>query len=100
MYSQRLVRLVPVRVGKETVTVLLAAMADMHRELKVSTLEAGVLTVQVMATNTIQELTTMLREKKHEDPIERKILKAEVLVGGSLVQSDSQTLEAAGAVGC
>ena len=30
------------------------------------------------------------------DPNESKILKAEVLVGGALVHSDSQTLEAAG----
>ena len=52
VYSKRLVL-----VRKETLTVVLAAMADMHRELKVSTLEGGVLTVQVTPTNTIQELT-------------------------------------------
>ena len=66
------------------------------RELKVSTLEGGVLTIQVIPTNTIQELKTILREKKYEDPNERKILQAEVLVDGALVRSDSQTLEAAG----
>ena len=71
-------------------------MADTVRELKVNTLEGGVLTVQVTPINTIQELKTMLREKKHEDPNECKIVKAEILVDGALVHCDSQTLEAAG----
>ena len=67
------------------------------RELKVNTLEGGVLTVQVTPRNTIQELKTMLREKKHEDyPNSRKILKAEILVDGALVHCDSQRVEAAG----
>ena len=45
------------------------------RKLNLNTLEGGVLTVQVTETNTVYELKTMLREKKHEDPIERKIIK-------------------------
>ena len=76
--------------------VLLAAMADSVRELQVNTLEGGFLTVQVTPTTTIRELKAMFREKKHEDPNERKILKAEVLVDGALVHCDSQTLDAVG----
>eukprot|EP00434_Breviolum_minutum_P002575 symbB.v1.2.002276.t1/scaffold122.1/size316190/9 len=76
--------------------VLLAAMADTVRKLNLNTLEGGVLAVQVTQTNTVYELKTMLREKKHEDPIERKIIKAEVLLDGALVHCDYQTLEAVG----
>ena len=80
-----------------TISEVLAAMEDMEDfELKVSTLEGGVITVQVTPTNTIHQLKTMLCEKKVEDPNERKILKVEVLVSGALVHNDSQTLEAAG----
>ena len=43
----------------------------MLHELKVKTLEGGDLTVEVMPTNTIDELKAMFDEKKHcEDPIE------------------------------
>ena len=66
------------------------------RELKMNTLEGGVLTVQVTPTNTIQELKRMLLSKKQADPIDHKILTAEILVDGALVHCDSQTLEAAG----
>ena len=80
-----------------TISEVLAAMEDMEDfELNVSTLEGGVITVQVTPTNTIEELKTMLCEKKAEHPNEVKILTAEVLVGGALVNSESQTLEAAG----
>ena len=79
-----------------TVEGFLAAMAAMPRQLKVTTLEGGVLTVQVVPTTTIKELRAMLHEKKHcEDPIERKILKVKVLADGLLVDDD-QTLESAG----
>ena len=73
-------------------------MADSVRELQVKTLEGGVITVQVKPTTTIGELKAMLvREKKHEDPNERKILKAEIVVEGALVRHcDSHTLKAAG----
>ena len=81
-------------VGKQW---FLAAMArEMPREVKVNTLEGGVFTVKVLPANTIEELKAMLREKKHcEDPIERQILKVEVLVNTLLVDDD-QTLESAG----
>ena len=74
----------------------LAAIAAMPHEVKVRTLEGGVLTVEVLATNTIKELKAMLHEKKHcGDPIERQILKVKVLADGLLV-NDDQTLESAG----
>ena len=66
------------------------------RFMKVNTLEGGVFTVQVLPTNTIEELKAMLHEKKHcEDPIERQILQVKVLVNTLLVDDD-QTLESAG----
>ena len=67
----------------------------MPRELKVNTLEGGDLTVKVVPITTIKEFKAMLHEKKHcEDPIERKILKVQVLADGLL--DDDQTLESAG----
>ncbi len=73
-----------------------AAMAAMPHELKVKTLEGGVITVEVTPRNTIQELKAMLHEKKQcEDPIEHKILKVKVLANGLLLDDD-QTLESAG----
>ena len=73
-----------------------AAMAAMPREVKVKTLEGGVVTVEVMPTNTIKELKAMLHEQKHcEDPIERQILIVKILADGLLVDDD-QTLESAG----
>ena len=75
---------------------LLAAMADSVRELQVNTLEGGVLTVRVQATTTIGELKFLLRKKKQTNPIERRILKAEVLVGGAVVDCDYQPLAAVG----
>ena len=72
---------------------MISAMAAVPRELKVKTLEGGDLTFEVMPTNTIKELQAILYEKKHcQDPIERKILKVEVLADGLLVDDD-QTLE-------
>ena len=68
----------------------------MPQELKVKTLDGGDLSVEVMLTSAIQELKTILRERKHcEDPIERQILKVKVLAAGLLVDDD-QTLESAG----
>jgi len=73
-----------------------AAMAAMPCEVKVKTLEGGVVTVEVMPTNTIKELKAMLHEQKHcEDPIERQILIVKVLADGLSVDDD-QTLESAG----
>ena len=70
--------------------------AAMASKLKVNTLEGSVVTVQVMPTNTIQELKAMLHEKKHcEDSIEHKILRVKLMMDGLLVDDD-QALEAAG----
>ena len=75
---------------------ILEAMAAMPCDLKVKTLEGGDLTVKVVPTTTIKELTAMLHEKKHfEDPIEGKLLKVKFLADGLLVDDD-QTLESAG----
>ena len=68
----------------------------MTHEVKVKTLEGGVVTVEVIPTKTIRELMVMLREKKDcEDPIERQICKLKILVDGS-VPDDDQTLESLG----
>ena len=68
----------------------------MPRELRLKTLEGGDHNVEVIPTCTVQELKAMLLEKKDcEDPIERQILKVEVLSGGFSVD-DHQTLESAG----
>lgn len=67
-----------------------AAMASMKNEVKVKTLEGGVIPVEVIPTNTVQRLKAMLpRKKRCEDPIERKILK----VTDGLLVHDHQTLE-------
>ena len=71
-------------------------MGAMPREVKVQTLEGGVLTVQVKPASTVKELKSMLHENKHcEDPIERQILQVKVFVDGLFVDDD-QTLESAG----
>ena len=69
----------------------------MLREVKVKTLDGGVLTVEVVPATTIKELKAMLHEKKQcEDPSEHKILKVKVLANGGLLVDDNQTLESAG----
>ena len=71
-------------------------MAAMTHELKLKTLEGGDLTIEITSTSTIQELKAILHQRKDcEDPIEREILKVEVLVDGLLLDDD-QTLESAG----
>ena len=65
------------------------------RQLKVRTLEGGVLTLEVMPATTFKKLKVMLHEKKHcKDLIERQILQVKVLVDGLLVDDD-QRLESA-----
>ena len=66
------------------------------REVKVTTLDGGDLTVEVKPKSTIKELKAMLQDKKHgEDTIERQISRVKVLVDGLLV-GDDQTVESAG----
>ena len=71
-------------------------MAMASQGMKVQTLEGEVLAVEVVPTNTVKELRGMLLESKRcEDPIERQLLKVEVLTAGLLVDDD-QTVESAG----
>ena len=72
------------------------AMATAPQELKVKTLQGEMINVTVAPANTVKELRTMLLESKGcEDPIERQLLKVEVLTCGLLVDDD-QTVESAG----
>ena len=71
-------------------------MATVPQELKVKTLQGEMINVTVAAANTVKELRTKLLETKGcEDPIERQLLKVEVLTCGLLVD-DNQTVESAG----
>ena len=71
-------------------------MATAPQEMKVKTLEGEMLAVEVVPTNTVKELRAMLLESKHcEDPIERQLLRVEVLTAGLLIDDD-QTVESAG----
>ena len=66
-----------------------------HSLLAVKNL-GGVIPVDISTIRTVEELKTMLLAKHPcDDPIERKILKAELLLDGSLLD-DNLTLEAAG----
>ena len=56
-------------------------MATAPQEMKVKTLEGEMLAVEVVPTNTVKELRVMLLESKgYEDPIERQLLRVEVLI--------------------
>ena len=69
-------------------------MATVPQELKVKTLQGEMINVTVAAANTVKELRTKLLESKGcEDPIERQLLKVEVL---TLLVDDNQTVESAG----
>ena len=69
-------------------------------ELHLQTLDGSVVTLDVPTTATVRELKAMLLEKhpKSEDPIERKILKVELLHDGSFIDN-ALTLAAAGLLG-
>ena len=72
----------------------------MSREVVFNTLHGDVITLEVLMGTTVGELKAMLVEKhkiKIEDPIERKILKVELLQNGSIIEvDDGQTLGAVG----
>ena len=75
---------------------LLQKMATAPQEMKVKTLEGEMLAVEVVPTNTVKEARAMLLESKRcEDPIERQLLRVEVLTTGLLIDDD-QTVESAG----
>ncbi len=64
-------------------------MATVRHEIKVKTLEGETLALDVVATNTVEELKAMLFESKYcEDWIERKLFRVKVLVDGLLVDDD------------
>ena len=64
--------------------------------MKVKTLQGEMISVTVVPANTVKELRAMLLEGKEcEDPIERALLRVEVLTGGLLLDDDL-TVESAG----
>ena len=76
--------------------VFFSNMATAPQEMKVKTLEGEMLAVEVVPANTVKELRAMLLESKRcEHPIERQLLRVEVLTAGLLIDDD-QTVESAG----
>ena len=70
--------------------------AAMSCEVKLNTVQGGVITLDIPITATVRELKAMLLEKHPcQDPIERKILKVELLRDSSIID-DAETLDAAG----
>ncbi len=71
-------------------------LGAMSCEVKLNTLEGGVITLDVQTTATVRELKSMLLEKHPcEEPIERKLLKVVLLQDGSFID-DAETLAEAG----
>ena len=71
-------------------------MTAMFCEVKLNTLQGGVITLDIPMTATVRELKAMLLAKHPcRDPIERKILKVELLRDSSIID-DAETLDAAG----
>ena len=75
------------------------SFAAMSCELEFKTLHGGVITLETMMETTLGELKTMLldRHPRAEDPIERKLLRVELLQDCSIMEmEDAQTLGATG----
>ena len=73
-------------------------LAAMSREIKLNTLQGSVITLDVPMTATVRELKMMLLEKHPcQDPIERKVLKVELLRDSSIID-DAESLDEAGLV--
>ena len=71
----------------------------MSSEVKLTTLQGSVITLDVLTTATVRELKAMLLEKHPcQDPIERKVLKVELLRDSSIID-DAESLDEAGLVG-
>ena len=80
----------------ETVVGYIFLFAAMSCEIKLNTLQGGVITLDIPITATVRELKAMLLAKHPcQDPIERKILKVELLRDSSIID-DAETLDAAG----
>ena len=74
-------------------------LAAMSCEVKLNTLQGCVITLDVPLTATVRELKAMLlRKHPCQDPIERKVLKVELLRDSSIID-DAETLDAAGLLG-
>ena len=70
--------------------------AAMSCEVKLNTVQGGVITLDIPITATVRELKAILLEKHPcQDPIELKILKVELLRDSSIID-DAETLDAAG----
>ena len=70
--------------------------AAMSCEVKLNTIQGGVITLGIPMTATVRELKAMLLVKHRcRDPVERKILKVELLRDSSIID-DAETLDAAG----
>ena len=68
----------------------------MSCEVKLNTLQGGVITLDTPITASVRELKAMLLAKHPcQDPIEREILKVELLRDSSIID-DAGTLDAAG----
>ena len=71
----------------------------MSCEVKLNTLQGSVITLDILMTATVLELKSMLLEKHPcQDPIERKVLKVELLRDSSIID-DAESLDEAGLVG-
>ena len=80
----------------KTVARSIFLFAAMSCEVKLNTLQGGVITLDIPIMATVRELKAMLLTKHPcQDPIERKILKVELLRDSSIID-DAETLDAAG----
>ena len=71
----------------------------MSCEVKLNTFQGNVITLDVVTTATVRELKAMLLEKHPcQDPIERKVLKVELLRDSSIID-DAESLDEAGLMG-
>ena len=74
-------------------------LAAMSRKIKLGTLQGSVITLDVPMTATVRELKMMLLLKHPcQDPLERKVLKVELLQDNSIID-DAESLDEAGLVG-
>ena len=73
--------------------------AAMSRKIKLGTLQGSVITLDVPMTATVRELKMMfLLKHPCQDPLERKVLKVELLRDNSIID-DAESLDEAGLVG-
>ena len=74
------------------------SFAAMSCEVQLNTLQGDVITLDVVMTATVRELKAMVLEKKCQDPIERKVLKVDLVRDSSIID-DAETLDTAGFLG-